>query len=147
MKSLEDRWKRIDNFNELLQYRTVKPSFIITEWTCTVICDNLILIEHFHVGGQKQYIFSPLEIRSIFMQNSFIVSALQHGCRENPLYSTIAFIVTSSKWDWPWIWKGHWLGPFSIENIWVSASSKFKSVPFQSYSYMKSNVLANMLEN
>ena len=26
------------------------------------------------------------KIRSIFMQNCFIVSALQHGGRENPLY-------------------------------------------------------------
>ena len=35
----------------------------------------------------KNNTFSLLwEIRSIFMQNCFIVSALQHGCRENPLY-------------------------------------------------------------
>ena len=34
----------------------------------------------------KSNIFSLLwEIRSIFMQNCFIVSALQRGCRENPL--------------------------------------------------------------
>ena len=34
----------------------------------------------------KNNIFSlPWEIRSIFMQNCFIVSALQHGRRENPL--------------------------------------------------------------
>ena len=36
-----------------------------------------------HVGGQKQYIFSPLGNKTIFMQNCFIVSALQHGRREN----------------------------------------------------------------
>ena len=35
----------------------------------------------------KNNTFSLLwEIRSIFMQNCFIVSALQHGRRENPLY-------------------------------------------------------------
>ena len=39
----------------------------------------------------KNNTFSLLwEIRSIFMQNCFIVSALQHGCRENPLYMTKA---------------------------------------------------------
>ena len=32
-----------------------------------------------HVGGQKQYIFSPLGNKTIFMQNCFIVSALQYG--------------------------------------------------------------------
>ena len=35
----------------------------------------------------KNNAFPPFwEIRSIFMQNCFIVSALQHGCSENPLY-------------------------------------------------------------
>ena len=43
-----------------------------------------------HVGGQKQYI-CVWEIRSIFMQNCFIVSALQHGCRENPLLSYLFY--------------------------------------------------------
>ena len=37
----------------------------------------------------KNNTFSLWEIRSIFMQNCFIVSALQHGCHENPLYYTV----------------------------------------------------------
>ena len=48
----------------------------------------------------KNNTFSLLwEIRSIFMQNCFIVSALQHGCRENSLqnddvtlYNSICFL-------------------------------------------------------
>ena len=34
----------------------------------------------------------PWEIRSIFMQNCFIVSALQHGRRENPLYDPMPLL-------------------------------------------------------
>ena len=36
--------------------------------------------------GKNNTFSLPWEIRSIFMQNCFIVSALQHGCRENPLF-------------------------------------------------------------
>ena len=35
--------------------------------------------------GKNNTFSLPWEIRSIFMQNCFIVSALQHGRRENPL--------------------------------------------------------------
>ena len=54
----------------------------------------LCLIEHFHVivtsllpcWRAKTIYFLSWEIRSIFMQNCFTVSALQHGHCENPLY-------------------------------------------------------------
>ena len=52
----------------------------------------------------KNNTFSLLwEIRSIFMQNCFIVSVLQHGCRENPPLFTIKiffhFILSYSLFD------------------------------------------------
>ena len=46
----------------------------------------------------KNNAFSLLwEVRSIFMQNCFIVSALQHGCHENPLLLLLKFKVL--KWS------------------------------------------------
>ena len=36
--------------------------------------------------GKNNTFSLPWEIRSIFVQNCFIVSDLQHGRRENPLY-------------------------------------------------------------
>ena len=54
-----------------------------TAFSCDVIAAML--------EGKNNRISLPWEIRSIFMQNCFIVSALQHGCRENPLYYTILY--------------------------------------------------------
>ena len=56
------------------------------------------LWEHFHVTsfppcrGQNNTFSLPWEIRSIFMQNCFIVSALQHGRRENPLLENMQLL-------------------------------------------------------
>ena len=36
-----------------------------------------------YVGGQKQYIFSPLGNKIYFHAKLFHFSALQHGCRED----------------------------------------------------------------
>ena len=42
--------------------------------------------------GKNNTFSLPWEIRSIFMQNCFIVSALQHGRRENRLYTRIKLV-------------------------------------------------------
>ena len=47
--------------------------------------------------GKNNTFSLPREIRSIFMQNCFIVSALQHGRRVRTLYSNAAFTVLD-KW-------------------------------------------------
>ena len=53
----------------------------------------------------KNNTFSLLwEIRSIFMQNCFIVSALQHGCRENPLY-ILPFVNWSTSFGTDYWWQ------------------------------------------
>ena len=43
-------------------------------------CDIIAAI----LEGKDNTFSLPWEIRSIFMQNCFIVSALQRGCLENP---------------------------------------------------------------
>ena len=43
--------------------------------------------------GKNNAFSLPWEIRSIFMQNCFIVSALQHGRRENPLLHSVFFFL------------------------------------------------------
>ena len=67
--------------------------FPFTENSVKVLCPHdrfhraFFMLRHCrHVGGQNYTFSLPWEIRSIFMQNCFIVSALQHGRRENPLY-------------------------------------------------------------
>ena len=44
-------------------------------------CDVIVAM----LEGKNNTFSLPWEITSIFMQNCFIVSALQHGCCEKPL--------------------------------------------------------------
>ena len=45
------------------------------------------MIADIMLEGKNNTFSLPWEIRSIFMQNCFIVSAFQHGHRENTLYT------------------------------------------------------------
>ena len=63
-------------------------------------CDVIAAI----LEGKNNTFPLPWEIRSIFMQNCFLVSALQHGRRENPLYSnrfTFSPILVSLICEYP----------------------------------------------
>ena len=58
----------------------------------TFSCDVIAAM----LEGQNNTFSLPWEIRSIFMQNCFIVSALQHGRRENTLYARIPAKISLS---------------------------------------------------
>ena len=65
------------NIDHVLQ---TKWKWRIRAFSCDVIAAML--------EGKHSTFSLPWEIRSIFMQNCFIVSALHRGCRENPLLAS-----------------------------------------------------------
>ena len=78
-------------------------------FSCDVIANRL---------EGKNNTFSLLwEVRSIFMQNCFIVSALQHGRREKPLYHRTPSFVSCSFTAQKVENKSCFLLPYSFKSI------------------------------